>query len=194
MVDEAKAAQGRVGTLRPKGLDRGNVSVDEWFPSIYDCLRDLAARRFRREALGHTLQPTVLVHEAYMRLAQGGRREWQDRTHFFAVAARTLREVLVDHARRKACAKRGGGCSRVSLDAANGWTSDRTVDILALDEALTRLARCHERASRVVELRYFSGLTVDETAELLGVSASTVKLDWRFARACLRRELDGDTS
>ena len=191
MVNEAQVTQGRSGNLPDEGRDRGKASVDEWFPSIYDCLRDLAERRFRWEAPGHTFQPTVLVHEAYVRLARSDRRGWRDRTHLLAVAARTLREILIDHARRKASAKRGGGRRRVALEAAGKRTDDRTADLLALDEALSQLARDHERASRVVELRYFSGLTIEETAEVLEVSASTVKLDWRFARAWLHHELHG---
>ena len=193
MVDEGTIVPGRKAAWSGDGPAAAKASVDEWFPSIYDCLHDLAERRFRHEPLGHTFQPTALVHEAYVRLVSGRNRRWRDRTHLFAVAARTLREVLVDHARRKATIKRGRGCGRVVLEVADQAVDARTVDLLMLDESLTRFAANHERAGRVVELRYFAGLTVEETAEVLGVSPTTVKSDWQFARAWLRRELEGRT-
>jgi RNA polymerase sigma factor (TIGR02999 family) len=164
--------------------------VDAWFPSIYDCLRDIAEQRLRYESPGHTLQPTALVHDAYVRLAEYEPSAWQDRTHFFAVAARALREVLVDHARRRAAVKRGRGWCRVTLHDATDAARADTVDIVLLDDALTRLASDHGRAARVVELRFFGGLSIEETAALLAVSIGTVKADWRFARAWLSHELD----
>jgi len=148
----------------------------------------------RRERSGHTLQPTALVHDAYVRLAEGGTTDWRDRTHFLAVASTVLREVLVDHGRRRTAAKRGGGWCRISLDEAEDGAADRTVDILALDETLTELARHHPRAARVVELRFFGGLSVEEAAQALELSAGTVKLDWRFARAWLNHKLDQGAS
>ena len=175
-----------VGTVTTK------AALDRWFPSIYDCLRDLAERRFRGESPGHTLQPTALVHDAYVRLAEGTTTEWRDRAHFLAVASTVLREVLVDHGRRRTAAKRGGGWCRISLDEADDGTADQTVNIVALDETLTELAKHHPRAARVVELRFFGGLSVEETARVLELSAGTVKLDWRFARAWLNHKLDRD--
>ncbi len=165
-------------------------AVDSWFPSIYDCLRDIARRRLMHEAPGHTLQPTALVNDAYVRLVEYDHDRWNGRAHFLAVAARILREVLVDHARRRAAAKRGKGWCRVALSEGIGAADADTVSIMALDDALTRLARDHGRAARIVELRFFSGMTIEETARVLDVSPGTVKADWRFARAWLNNELD----
>ena len=165
-----------------------------WFPSLYDCLRDLAERRFRHEAVGHTLQPTALVHEAYVRLAEADPGCWRDQNHFFAVAARALREVLVDHARRRGAAKRGGGWCRISLHEDAGAPGPSAVDVVAMDDALSRLCVDHARAARVVELRFFGGLSIEETAQVLDVSIGTVKADWRFARAWLSHELEDEAS
>jgi len=165
-------------------------AVDLWFPSAYACLRDLAHKRLEGESPGHTLQATALLHEAYMRLAEGGFNAWNDRTHFFAVAARVLREVLLDHARRRDALKRGGKWHRVTLAGLGNLSPIDHVDMLALDEAINELATVHERSARVVELRYFGGLTIPEIAHCLGVSPGTVKLDWRFARAWLKHELE----
>ena len=165
-------------------------AVDSWFPSVYACLHDLARRRLEGESPGHTLQPTALLHEAYLRLAEGGFGTWRNRTHFFAVAARVLREVLLDHARRRDAQKRGGRWHRVTLAGLGQGSAIDHVDLIALDDALTRLATVHERSARVVELRYYGGLTIPEIADCLEVSIGTVKLDWRFARAWLKRELE----
>jgi len=167
-------------------------AVDSWFPSAYACLRDLARKRLEREAPGHTLQPTALLHEAYVRIAEGGTNTWNDRTHFFAVAARVLREVLLDHARRRDALKRGGKWHRVTLTGMGRQTAVGHVDLIALDDALIQLAAVHARSARVVELRYFGGLTVREIAHCLEVSEGTVKLDWRFARAWLKHELEAE--
>lgn len=170
------------------------VAVDSWFPSIYDCLRDIARRRMHEEAPGHTLQATALVHDAYVTLRESHHVNWSDRTHVLATAARALREVLVDHARRKTAAKRGGGWGRIGLDEDIGAVPARPEDMVALDEALARLFRHHGRCARVVELRFFGGLTIAEVSELLGLSPGTVKQDWRFARAWLHSELNGTVS
>jgi RNA polymerase sigma factor (TIGR02999 family) len=161
-------------------------------PLLYAELRALAGKQMRSEREGHTLQPTALVHEAYMRMVGGQPVRWQDRAHFFAVAAGTMRRILVDHARRHGTAKRGGGGHRVTLH--EGLVADDAgdVDVLALEEALVRLREVDERAARVVELRFFAGLEIEEAAEVLDVSGGTIKRDWRFAKAWLAREL-GDS-
>lgn len=159
-------------------------------PLIYDELRALAAARLRNERLGHTLQPTALVHEAYLRLAGQTRAVFRDRDHFFAVAAEALRRVLVDYARARQAGKRRAEGPRLTLASEPGAEDAREeLDLIELDDALTRLAARSERQARVVELRYFAGLSVDETAAVLGVSEGTVKGDWRVARAWLEREL-----
>jgi RNA polymerase sigma factor (TIGR02999 family) len=171
---------------------RGDEGAEaELMPVVYGELRRLAARAMRGERGDHTLQPTALVHEAYLRLAAGARPEWRDRVHFYAVAARTMRRVLVDHARRQRAARRGGGAPTVTLaDGAAASPPPRPVDLLDLDDALEALARHDERKARVVEMRYFAGLTEAETADALGVSEPTVRLDARLARAWLYRRLD----
>ena len=172
---------------------RGDAAaLDRLLPLIYAELRRIASRHLRRERLGHTLQPTALVHEAYLKLVQATELEWRDRAHFFAVAARVMRQILVDHARARQAGKRGGALRKVSIEdvAAPGVTAD--VDLLALDTALGRLAHFDPQQSRVVELRYFGGLTIEETAEVIGVSPATVKREWMMAKAWLRRELGGE--
>ena len=169
---------------------RGDAAaLDRLLPLIYAELRRIASRRLRRERPGHTLQPTALVHEAYLKLVQAPELEWHDRAHFFAVAARVMRQVLVDHARAHQAEKRGGALRKVSIEevAEPGITAD--VDLLALEEALGRLGDFDPQQSRVVELRYFGGLTIEETAEVIGVSPATVKREWMMAKAWLRREL-----
>jgi RNA polymerase sigma-70 factor, ECF subfamily len=159
---------------------------------VYDELRALAASWFRQQPANHTLQPTALVHEAYVRLNQTPNTQWRDRTHFFAVAATAMRRILVDHARHRQTGKRGKGeCTRITLDEA-AWLAadhDREVDILELDSALSRLEKLDQRQCRIVELRFLAGMSVEETAKALGVSARTVKLDWSMARAWLVEQL-----
>jgi len=162
-----------------------------WLPEVYDCLRQLAAAWFRAERPGHTLQPTALVHEAYMRLNQT-ERAIDDRTRFGAAAALAMRRVLVDHARARNAAKRGGRWMRLDLELIDASGERRDVGIVELDEALENLASEHERCARVVELRFFGGLTVDQTSSALDVSPRTVDLDWRFARAWLLDRLGDD--
>jgi RNA polymerase sigma factor (TIGR02999 family) len=179
------------------GEEGGEKRVaEELLPLVYDELRRLAGRYLRREKPGHTLQATALVHEAYLELVDASRVSWQGRTHFFAVGARVMRRLLIDHARGRGRQRRGGGARRVSLHEAlvpAGEDLDRE-QLLDLDAALEKLAGLDERQARVVELRAFGGLTNAEIAALLGVSERTVERDWRFARAWLRRELlQGDT-
>ena len=170
------------------------TALEQLIPVVYDELRELAAHYIRRERPDHTLQPTALVHEAYMRLAghveQYG-ADWRDRAHFFGVAARVMRQVLVDHARAHQAVKRGAGHTRVTLSEELRIAEEETVDLLALDVALTRLASLDTEQARLVELRFFAGLTVEETAEVVGRSPTTVKREWRVARAWLHRELSG---
>ncbi|MEZ5291428.1 MAG: ECF-type sigma factor [Vicinamibacterales bacterium] len=162
-------------------------------PLVYDELRRLAAGYLRRERRGQTLQPTALVHEAYVRLVRPTGQAWQGRTHFLAIAAVSMRQVLVDRARRRRAAKRGGDAVRLTLDDAMLPSDSRgaEVDLLALDRALDRLAALDPAQARIVELRYFGGLTVEETAEAVGLSPATVKRHWALARAFLKRTLDG---
>jgi RNA polymerase sigma factor (TIGR02999 family) len=175
-----------------KGVAEGDVNaLDRLLPVVYQEMRQLAARYLRGERTGHTLQPTALAHEAYLRLVGERRSPWQGRHHFMAVAAHAMRAILVDHARRRKAQKRGGGLTPLSLDATMLVAGSLTVAFDDLDRALDDLARFSERQARVVELRYFGGLTIEETAEILGVSAVTVKRDWAFSRAWLYRELTG---
>jgi RNA polymerase sigma factor (TIGR02999 family) len=158
-------------------------------PLVYDELRQLAARYLHRERPAHTLQATALVHEAYLRLVDQSQAQWQNRAHFFGVAAQVMRRLLVDHARRQHAAKRGGVVPKLALDEALQVAGGRAMDVVALDEALTALAALDSQHSRIVELRFFGGLTIEETAEVVGVSPATVKRDWSMAKAWLYREL-----
>lgn len=176
---------------------RGDRSAtDELFPLVYGELKELADRFLSGERAGHTLQATALVHEAYMRLVGPNQTPWESRAHFFGAAAQAVRRILIDHARAKGSLKRGGGGERVALsDVAELAREDDTrgaADLLALDEALRRLETLDPHKARVVELRFFGGLTADQTAAAMGVSPSTVARDWQFARAWLHRELGGD--
>src|ERR1035437_3745706 len=159
-------------------------------PLVYAELRRIAARYMRGERPGHSLQATALVHEAYLRLAGQKEMSWQNRAHFFGVAANIMRRILVDHARVKQAKKRGGSEQKVSIDEAVLVQPDPPQDFLALDEALDRLAKRDPRQSRVVELRFFGGLSEEETAEVLGISLRTVKRDWKVARAWLYQQVN----
>jgi RNA polymerase sigma-70 factor, ECF subfamily len=167
-------------------------ALDELIPVVHGELRRIAARYLRAERHGHTLQPTALVNEAYMRLVDQRNVDWQNRAHFLGVAAQLMRRILVDHARARGREKRGGDEVRVPLDEAVVGADERDVDLARLDEALGELARLDAQQARVVELRYFGGLSIEETAEVLGVSDSTVKREWAMARAWLQRELSGE--
>lgn len=164
------------------------------FTALYDELRALAGRLMRRERQDHTLRPTALVHEAYVRLIDQSQVDWQNRAHFFGVAARAMRQILVDHARERAAQKRGGGLTRVTLDEDVDAEAILEVELLDLHEALEKLTHLNERMARVVELRAFGGLTAKEVAHVLGVSKRTVDGDWKFARMWLSRELRGDAA
>lgn len=158
-------------------------------PMVEAELRRRARRFMRGERAGHTLQTTALVNEAYLRLVDSQKVRWQNRAHFFAVSAQLMRRILVDFARSRGYQKRGGGAQHVELEEAAVVAAERGAELVALDEALEALARLHRRQSQVVELRYFGGLTEAEVAEVLDVSEATVRLDWKHARAWLRREL-----
>jgi RNA polymerase sigma factor (TIGR02999 family) len=160
-------------------------ALDKLMPLVYDELRGLAHRYMSHEREGHTLQTTALVNEAYLRLVDQSKGHWENRTHFFAVAARVMRHILVDHARQHSRAKRGGRAAFVSLDEAATMSPERASEVLALDEALSELAKTDKRKSEVVELRYFGGLSIDETAEILKITPTTVSRDWRWAKAWL---------
>ncbi len=164
-------------------------ALDRLFPTLYEELRRQAARHLRAERAGHTLQTTALVHEAYLRLVDQREVRCQNRAHFFGIAAQAMRRILVDHARSRHAAKRGGSAIQVPLEEAHAVADASGVDLLDLDEALTRLAALDPQQARIVELRYFSGMSIEETAEVLGISPATVKRDWSMARAWLRREL-----
>jgi RNA polymerase sigma factor (TIGR02999 family) len=165
------------------------AALEKLIPLVYKDLRRRAHYCMGRERPGHTLQTTALIHEAYLRLAGSKPVSWENRAHFFGIAARVMRQVLVDHARSRRYLKRGGGAQRVSLDEGLFVHPGLRRDLVTLDEALTALAQCDERKARVVELRFFGGLSVDEAAEVLKVSPETVKRDWRLARAWLFREM-----
>jgi RNA polymerase sigma-70 factor (ECF subfamily) len=165
------------------------TALDKLMPHVYDELRRLAHRYMNRDRPGHTLQTTALVNEAYLRLADQKNVNWQNRAHFFALAAQVMRHLLVDHARRHRYAKRGGGARQVTLDEGALVSPERGAELLALDEALSRLSDIDPRKSQIVELRYFGGLSVEETAEVLGVAEITVKREWGKAKAWLYREL-----
>jgi RNA polymerase sigma-70 factor (ECF subfamily) len=169
---------------------RGNkAALDQLMPCVYDELRRLASRYLRRERADHTIQPTALVHEAYLRLVDQTEVRWQDRAHFFGMAATVMRHILVDHARRRHRAKRGGSVTWLSLEPIREGFEARSLDLIAVDAALTQLEAVDPQQSRVVELRFFGGLTAEEIAEVLGLSSRTVERDWRTAKAWLRSRL-----
>jgi RNA polymerase sigma factor (TIGR02999 family) len=165
------------------------VALNRLMPLVYRELHRLARRRLGREDAGHTLQTTALVHEAYLRLVGQKAGHWQNRAHFFAIAAQMMRRILVDYARSRRQAKRGGGAQKVSFDEMMVVSGGKAADVIALDEALTTLAELDERKGKLVELRFFAGLSIEDTAEILGVSPGTIKRDWTLAKAWLQREL-----
>jgi RNA polymerase sigma-70 factor (ECF subfamily) len=164
-------------------------AVDELTPLVYSELKRIAGGQLRSERPGHTLQATALVHEAYLKLVDQRDTSWQNRAHFFGVAAQVMRRVLLDYAKGRRREKRGGGVALATLDEALAIGHDRSSDLIEIDEVLTRLEKLDERQAKVVELRFFGGLSVEETAEAMGISEPTVKREWAMARAWLHREL-----
>jgi len=172
---------------------RGNrEALNELLPLVYAELRRMAARRLRRERADHTLQPTALVHEAYLRLIGQRQVDWSDRAHFYGVAAQVMRRILVDHARRHSTGKRGDGVQRIPIELVQVPAARAEIPVLALDEALARLEKLDHGLAHIVELRAFGGLTIEEAARVLKVSPSTAKREWRAAKAWLTRELDSE--
>ena len=170
-----------------------DAALNQLVPLVERELHRLARAYMRRERQGHTLQATALVNEVFLRLGRGSNPRWRDRAHFVGIAARLMRQVLVDHARSRGYRKRGGGAQRVSLDKAQLITPEPELDVLAVDRALEAFAKIDVRKSQIVELRFFGGLSVEETADLLGISVETVKRDWRIAKLWLSREREGQT-
>ena len=164
-------------------------ALDKLMPLVYDELRRLAHQYMRREKQGHTLQTSALVNEAYLRLVDQSKIDWESRAHFFGIAARLMRQVLVDQARRRHFAKRGGGAIRVSLNEAAAVAQEQSANVIALDDALKGLEKIDRRQGEIVELRFFGGLSIEETADVLKVSPGTVMRDWTFARAWLRNQI-----
>jgi RNA polymerase sigma factor (TIGR02999 family) len=177
-------------------VDWGNgnqAALDRLMPVVYTELRQLAHRYMRRERPGHTMQTTALIHEAYLRLVDQNQVRWQHQAHFFGIAARLMRQILIEHARSHTRAKRGGGVGTISLDEAAIVSQARATELLALDDALERLATIDPRKSQVVELRFFGGLSVEEAAQVLNIAPNTVLRDWRMAKAWLRREISHES-
>lgn len=186
------AAESDITSLLERASSGDSRAADSLLPLVYGELRAHAERLMQQERIDHTLQATALVHEAYLRLVDQTRVEFNSRGHFFAIAARAIRQILVDHARTRGRAKRGGGAAPVPLDEGLVSAYEKSTDLLALDEALEKLAATHPRPAKIVEMRFFAGLTIDETAVVLGTSTATVEREWRFARAWLFRAL-GDS-
>jgi RNA polymerase sigma factor (TIGR02999 family) len=167
------------------------AALDKLMPLVYSELRRLATAYLRRERAGHTLQPTALVNEAYLKLVDQRNAKWQNRAHFFGISAQLMRRILVDHARHHQAAKRGGSVQqRISITSAETIVKQPEVDLLALNEALDELAKMDPQQSRIVELKFFGGLSIEEVAEVLGIGHATVERDWKMARAWLRRQLE----
>ena len=189
---------GAVTTWLRRAADGDVEAFDTAFSMVYAELRALARSQLRREMVGHTLETGALVHEAYLRLSDGASNDFEDRSHFLAIAASAMRRILVEHARRTNAAKRGGGAVAVNLDAADAAIAvvldDRGTSLVDLDEALQLLATLHERQAKVIECRFFGGLTEEETAAALGVALRTVKRDWAAARAWLYRHMQSSTA
>jgi len=181
-----------VTTLLRAWSDGDETALERLLPLVEAELRRLARRRMAGERRGHTLQPTALVNEAFLRLVDARSVPWQDRAHFFGISARLMRRVLVDHARSRGYQKRGGGIQRVTLTDGLALAAERTLDLVALDRALEELGAIDARKARVIELRFFGGLSVEETAEALHVSTDTIKRDWRLAKLWLLRQLEGE--
>jgi RNA polymerase sigma factor (TIGR02999 family) len=183
------ASSARVSKLLHNWGQGDQAAREALIPLVYDELRRLARRHLRRERPDHTLQSAALVNEAYLRLIRQDQPQWQNRAHFFGVAAQLMRHILVDHARHRAAAKRGAGAPRLALDPEVALPREREVNLVALDDALNQLALLDPQQGRVVELRFFGGLSIEETAVVLGISPATVKREWATARAWLQREM-----
>lgn len=198
----AAANEGEITRLLAAASDGDGQALDRLLPLVYDLLRDQARRALNAERSGHTLQPTALVHEAWMRLAQQRETQWADRSHFLATAAMMMRRILVSHARGRRRLKRGGGAMKLEFDHALADTladpdsggSETVTDLIALDDALTKLGQLDARLMKTVELRYFAGLSVEDTAAVLGVGTATVKRDWVFAKAWLKEAIGEDAT
>ena len=188
-MSESPTPVQNVTLLLRKWSEGDRAALDQLMPIVYDELRRLAGSYLRRESGGQTLQTTAIVHEAYVRLVGQENTHWENRAQFFGMAAKLIRNILVDQARSRMAVKRGGEWLKVSLKEADRLGSEPALEIIALDEVLNELAAAHPEPARVVELRFFSGLTIEETAELMGTSHATVERQWSFARAWLRREL-----
>jgi RNA polymerase sigma factor (TIGR02999 family) len=182
---------GDISHILRQSREGNREAMDALLPLVYEELRRIAASYLRSQRPGHTLQPTALLNEAYIRMVGAQPRQWKDRTHFFAAAATIMRNILVDHARARQAEKRGGGVTPLPLDLATERPAEPPADLLALDDALRALAAFDARKARVLELRYFGGLSVEETAETLGISVATVGREVRFAAAWLKREMLG---
>lgn len=181
-------------TLVLNAISHGDrLATDRLMPLVYDEMRDVATAYMRQQPAGHTLHSTALVNEAYIKLCKEDQPDWKSRTHFFSAGAQAMRRILVDHARGKNRDKRGGKWKRVEFDEDLLGEQQKQEDILAIDEALTKLAKIDARQAKIVELRFFGGLTVAEVAEALDISKRTVELEWKMIRAWLRRELSGDS-
>lgn len=184
-----RKAAAEITQLLVRWNDGDKAALDELMPFVYDELRRLANGYLRRERLSHTLQPTALVNEVYLQLIDQHTVGWQDRAQFFGLASKLMRNILVDHARRRGAAKRGGEQLKLSLSKADRLGNSQDVELSRLDDALNELAAVRPDHSRIVELRFFGGLTIEETAEVMGISHATVERGWNFARAWLRREM-----
>jgi len=181
-----------VSRLLAEWRDGNKQAFEEMLPLIYDELRRLAHSFLNRERQGHTLQTTALVHEAYLKLVHQRDARWQNRAHFFAIAAQAMRRILIDSARKHIAEKRGSGGEKLSLDEVAAISPEPNANLIALDLALTRLAKIDSQQSRIIELRYFGGLTVEETAEVMSLSPATIKREWTMARAWLHQALTGE--
>ena len=192
-MSESPNSAGRdITMLLARACDGDRLATEELFPLVYGELRSLAASHLSNEASVHTLQPTALVHEAYLRLVGPGETSWENRRHFFGAAAKAIRRILIDHARAKRRMKRGGGARSEPLDDEHLCAPGPELDLLALDEALERLAGLDPEMANLVELRFFGGMSMEEISQATGASLSTVARDWRFARIWLHRELSED--
>jgi len=189
-----KPQQHEITQLLAEWSDGNQSALDELYPLVYEELHRLARRYMSRERKGHTLQTTALINEAYVRLVDQRNVHWANRSHFFAISAQIMRRILIDHARRHAYAKRGGGAQQVSLEEVAVVATEKSAEIIRLDEALTTLAKMDPRRCNVVELRYFGGLSNEEIAGVLKVSENTVTRDWNLARAWLHQQLPGSAA